>query len=149
MIGEWLKGGSFLLVGLSASLALSSCATPALPAASPGTGRVVMIPPPGKEDHAPGIDISLRNRQPPHYPLAAIAAHHQGTVVLDVAIDETGQVRGVTVERSSGYPEIDQAAIDAAKGWRYNPGMRNGIPVGGVVRTPVNFSLAPSSSPHA
>ncbi|HET7557777.1 MAG TPA: energy transducer TonB [Rhodanobacteraceae bacterium] len=104
-----------------------------------------MVPPPGMEDHAPGIDISLRNRQPPHYPLAAIAAHHQGTVVLDVTIDKTGQVRDVTVEQSSGFPEIDQAAVNAAEGWKYNPGMRHGKPVGGVVRTPVNFSLTPSS----
>ena len=46
----------------------------------------------------------------------------------------------VKVEKSSRNRNLDRAAMDAARKWRFNPGLRNGVKVGGDVRVPVNFN---------
>ena len=42
-----------------------------------------------------------------------------------------------TVEASSGTAS---SAMDAARRWKFNPGMRNGQKVGGAVLVPVKFT---------
>jgi protein TonB len=108
--------------------------TPAAPPRPPA-------PPPPPADVSASVDISYKNRNPPKYPLQAIRQSEQGTVVLNVTINAAGEVVDVKVERSSGYRDLDMAAAQAAKEWRFNPGVHNGKPVGGVVRIPVNFNL--------
>src|SRR5579875_3547211 len=112
----------------------SAMSTPAEPPRPPA-------PPPPPADIAPSADISYKNRNPPKYPIEALRQGHQGEVILDVTIDASGNVLDVKVEKSSGYRELDRAAVEAARKWRFNPGLKNGKPVGGVVRIPVNFSL--------
>ena len=87
------------------------------------------------------IDISYKNRNPPNYPIQAMRQGHQGMVILDITINAAGEVTNVTVEKSSGYRELDRAAEEAARKWKFNPGVHNGKAAGGVVRVPVNFSL--------
>jgi protein TonB len=45
------------------------------------------------------------------------------------------------VEASSGFRELDQAAIETARKWRFNPNIRNGTKTEGYVRVPINFNL--------
>ncbi|MES2402967.1 MAG: TonB family protein [Pseudomonadota bacterium] len=92
---------------------------------------------------APSVDVSWKNEHPPHYPAEALHKGEQGMVVLDVTIDARGHVSNVTVDpKGTTAPAILQdAAVDAAKDWRYAPGHEHGKAVGGVVRIPVNFSL--------
>ena len=66
---------------------------------------------------------------------------HEGTVVLLVLVGTNGEVLQVKVDQSSGYHELDRAAVRAAKGWRFNPGTRGGIPYKGWARVPVTFKL--------
>lgn len=87
------------------------------------------------------IDMTYKNQHPPRYPLAAIAAHHQGTAVLDVFVNAQGGVSKVEVQKSSGYPELDAAAVAAAQHWLYMAGMQHGEPYASVVRVPVTFSM--------
>lgn len=91
----------------------------------------------------PSVDVTWKNAHPPHYPVEPLHKNEQGMVVLDVAIDARGRVSGVTVDqKGTTAPVILQdAAMDAAKEWRYAPGYKHGKAVGGVVRIPVNFSL--------
>ena len=63
-----------------------------------------------------------------------------GEVLLRVTIDANGTVLDVKVERSSRNRNLDRAAIDAARKWRFNAGLRNGQKVGGDVLVPVNFN---------
>lgn len=48
------------------------------------------------------------------YPPEAKAAGHEGTVHLLLRIEPDGRVREVSVAASSGFPELDHAAVEAA-----------------------------------
>ncbi|MGO1001865.1 energy transducer TonB [Lysobacter sp. CA196] len=86
------------------------------------------------------IDISSYRLNPPAYPPEAIDACVGGTVVLLIDIDKDGQRSKAVVERSSGYAYFDQAAVEASKRWKYNPGTENGQRVAGKLRMPVDFA---------
>ena len=54
-------------------------------------------------------------------------------------IDASGNVLNVTTDKSSRNRDLDRAAMDAARKWRFNPGRSGGQVVGGDVIVPVNF----------
>jgi periplasmic protein TonB len=78
---------------------------------------------------------------PPRYPAAARRRGAQGTVILNVHIDEQGRVADLWLFESSGHRSLDTAAIEAVTGWRFEPGMHGDRPVAMWVRIPVRFEL--------
>lgn len=76
----------------------------------------------------------LLNKTIPHYPPIAVAAHIDGTVVLQAVISATGAIENLHVV--SGPPMLQRAALDAVSNWRYRPYLLNGRPV--EVETTVN-----------
>ncbi len=111
-------------------------------------GLVTPAPPPPPPAPKPAEPVrvggqittpALVKRVEPEYPAIAVAAKLAGTVILEVTVNEAGQVRDVTVLRSMGL--LDRAAIDAVKEWRYSPLVLNGIPTPFVVTVTLNFSL--------
>ncbi len=95
-------------------------------------------------DAGPSVVVSYRRRNPPQYPLLAIRRHHEGTVVLLVLVGVHGQPLKVEIGASSGYRELDRAAVQAARQWRFNPGRRDGIAYKAWARIPVTFALRQS-----
>lgn len=91
----------------------------------------------------PTVDVTYKNRNPPHYPAEAIERGEQGNVVLDITVDAAGKVTSVQVDQhGTNAPAVLQiAALEAAANWKFNPGHENGHAVGGVIQVPVNFSL--------
>ena len=87
------------------------------------------------------IDISFQNAHPPDYPREELANEITGTVILLVTVDENGNPTNVTVEKSSKNRNLDRAAVEAAKKWRFNPAQQGGRKSGGVVRVPVDFKI--------
>ncbi len=57
----------------------------------------------------------------PKYPKRARRMGWEGTVVLAFSVDENGNVYDIQVIRSSGYPDLDQAAIAALRQWKFAP----------------------------
>lgn len=57
--------------------------------------------------------------RPPHPPGGV--AVPAGGVTVAARVDEHGRVGEVTIERSSGEPLVDQAAVAAVHGWRFEP----------------------------
>lgn len=104
----------------------------------------------GSGSTPPTVDISYKNRNPPHYPIAALHKGEQGEVLLVITVDATGKVTDATVDpKRTNAPEILQtAAIQAAENWRFNPGVKNGHAVGGKITVPVTFSLDQWNPPH-
>jgi protein TonB len=66
----------------------------------------------------------------------------EGRVYLRVLVDTTGRVGDVQVLRSSGYPEMDSAAIRAAWQYKFEPAMEDGRKVRAWVNIPFLFKLA-------
>jgi peptidyl-prolyl cis-trans isomerase A (cyclophilin A) len=79
-------------------------------------------------------------KQTPIYPVDAKKAGISGTVVLGAIIGTDGTVKELHVV--SGPEQLQQAALDAVRQWRYRPYLLNGEPV--EVRTTINiiFTLA-------
>lgn len=78
---------------------------------------------------------------PPKYPPAAARAGIQGTVILVIDVDANGNVTNVSVEKSSRNRDLDRAAMDAARKWRFNAGQAGGQKTAGRVRVPVDFKM--------
>ncbi len=76
----------------------------------------------------------------PEYSEEARKAKYQGTVVLWVVIDAAGNPRDIKVARSLGMG-LDQKAVEAVRGWRFTPAMKDGRPVAVQVNIEVNFRL--------
>jgi protein TonB len=78
----------------------------------------------------------------PPYPPMGVRLGHEGTVRVVIALDEAGNVISAQVETSSGYQELDAAAVAWVKShWRYQPAMRDGQPVPATTRAAVTFRL--------
>ncbi len=90
------------------------------------------------------VDTSLPLKQPP-YPDSAQLSGEQGDVVLDVKVGDDGKVRNVKVARSSGFDDLDNAAIEGVLGWKFVPARENGEYSTEWTRLTVTFRL-PSSS---
>lgn len=89
----------------------------------------------------PSADLGYRRYHKPAYPAQAVRMRHEGEVVLLVLVGVDGSVQEINLEQSSGYRELDRAAIRAARNWRFNPGTRDGVPYQGWARVPIAFTL--------
>ena len=76
----------------------------------------------------------------PEYSKQARKAKFQGTVVLSIVIDETGQPTNIKIVRPLGLG-LDEKAIEAVKQWRFTPGMKDGKAVAVLATVEVNFKL--------
>ena len=75
----------------------------------------------------------------PNYPADALAARAEGVVILQATIDQSGNVVSARVLR--GQPMLDQAAVDAATQWQFEPTFFNGVPVPLIMTVTVNFKI--------
>lgn len=82
---------------------------------------------------------------PPRYPAEAAAQGIGGKVVLVIDVDEMGNAADVAVESAEPAGVFDQAAVDAARQWKFNPQLKDGKAVPSRVRVPVDF--APDRAP--
>jgi len=77
----------------------------------------------------------------PKYPSVATSRGWEGTVRLLVKVSVEGDSEEVTVQRSSGYDVLDEAAIEAVEKWKFIPAKRGDTPVSSSVVVPINFVL--------
>jgi protein TonB len=60
-------------------------------------------------------------------------------VVVEVTVDEAGNV--ISARPISGHPLLKDAAVAAAKGWKFSPTMLTGVPVKVIGTITFNFNL--------
>jgi protein TonB len=77
----------------------------------------------------------------PAYPSTARRLGLEGTSMLRVFVAADGRVTEVQVDQTAGHPDLDRAAVDAVRRWKFEPGRRGSEPVGMWVRLPVQFVL--------
>ena len=119
----------------------SNAVAPIAPGA--GTGQIISgpakveikdeppPPPPKPTPHAPISGGVLNGKaihlvQPPYPPIAR-SAHASGQVVVQVLIDENGNV--VAAHATSGHPLLQAAAVNAARSSKFTPTKLSGQPV--------------------
>lgn len=98
------------------------------PAAAPRQGRVDAPPSP-------------RRNIKPDYPKGARQRGEHGDVTLEIVVSASGSVGDVRVASSSGYAELDEAAVKAVKSARFVPAKRGGRPVASPARITLTFRL--------
>lgn len=92
------------------------------------------------------VQIADREPQPvrspaPRYPREAQRRRESGTVILRVHVAADGEPEGIDLVTGSGSRSLDRAAVEAVRRWRFDPAMRDGRPVEGVVQVPINFQM--------
>jgi TonB family protein len=75
----------------------------------------------------------------PTYPPFAKTARVTGVVRVDLVVDEKGLVSAA--QSSTGPEVLRQAAVDAARRWKFNPTLKDGLPVRVTGFLNFNFSL--------
>ncbi|HTC18137.1 MAG TPA: energy transducer TonB [Stellaceae bacterium] len=91
-----------------------------LPSAPAAAGAIT-----GSANAPPMVDRA--QSRDPDYPAAARREGEQGSVVLQVLIGIDGRVRDARIAQSSGFADLDQAALDGIKrDYRFTPGMIDG-----------------------
>ena len=83
----------------------------------------------------------LADNPPPRYPTSALRSGIEGTVLVRAEIDADGTPVDVGIARRSGNRELDRAALNAVRGWRFQPALRDGKAVASAVQVPVDFVL--------
>ena len=91
---------------------------------------------PGSGITAPSIVREVK----PEYTDDARRAGIEGDVVLEIVVRSDGTVGDVKVLQGLGGG-LDRRAIDAVRGWRFNPAKRYGTPVDVMVEVAVEFKL--------
>ena len=79
---------------------------------------------------------------PPRYPLAALRRGDSGTVVVRVEVDASGTPGGVALVKRSRARELDRAAMETVRGWRFRPAQQKGQAVAGSLEIPFDFKPA-------
>jgi len=110
---------------------------------SPANGSA--LPAPAVNPNIP-LAVGGRVKQPvlvkdvlPQYPPLARQAHTQGDVAVQIIVDRAGNV--VDAKAISGPTVLRQAAVDAVRGWKYNPTMLDGQAVSVQMLVTLRFQL--------
>lgn len=82
----------------------------------------------------------LGNR-PADYPRLARQRGWEGKVILEVEVSAQGKPVSVRVVHSSGYPQLDEAAIETVTAWRFTPARRGNESLADTVHVPIEFRL--------
>jgi protein TonB len=89
----------------------------------------------------PRFNMAYLNNPLPPYPAVSRRMGEEGTVRMNVLVSADGQALKVELASSSGFPRLDQAAINAVKNWKFVPAKRGDTPVEGWALVPFVWTL--------
>lgn len=151
-----LRNAAVTAVVLLAALAFTASAVPLQSAPEKAPATVATA------DQAKGAEPKLLRKTNPAYPADAKAEKVEGSFLIDIVIGTDGTVRDARVVASApsaarrqeleprkgtqaaleGDARLATAALDAVRGWVYEPVLKNGKPVEVKATITVNFKLA-------
>jgi len=101
-------------------------------------------PPPPK----PVAEVAPRNdpRRPATisesaYPPQSKRLNEEGEAIVNLLILEDGSVGEVKLEKSTGFPRLDEATVAQVKKWRFLPGTKDGKPAAMWIARKVTWKL--------
>ncbi len=85
----------------------------------------------------------ILRRIDPVYPEQARRQGWEGRVVVRLEVLPSGVAGSIGIERSSGYPLLDEAAVQAIRAWRFVPAQdtASGLPIPCTTTIPLVFRL--------
>lgn len=89
----------------------------------------------------PDYKAAYLNNPAPLYPMVARRNGLQGRVLLSVEVLADGVCGQISIQKSSGYAMLDNAALQTVKSWRFVPARQGGHAVDKWFMIPVQFSL--------
>ncbi|MBR7971449.1 energy transducer TonB [Burkholderia cenocepacia] len=109
---------------------------PAAPAATPGPARETM------QVSAPKNVPTLQcNFVKPDYPPMSRRRGESGTAYVHFVVGVTGKIESIDLQKSSGYPRLDDAALDAMRSTTCRPYIENGQAIRAARTQPYSFGL--------
>lgn len=88
--------------------------------------------------------LNPRSQQPDteeYYPPSSKRLGEEGSAVVNACVGENGRLTSATIQTSSNYPRLDEAAIKYARALRYVAGTEDGKPVAACFPFRVTFKL--------
>lgn len=82
----------------------------------------------------------LKTERPP-YPRRAREQGWHGRVIVRLNISANGTVKSSTIYESSGYPLLDDSALQATTQWKFQPAKNGLFPMASTVNIPIKFDL--------
>jgi protein TonB len=115
------------------------------------TGESVPTPPsPPASHNAPAAAVSVSQARydaaylhnpTPLYPSLSRRLGEEGKVLLHVHVDASGRPKQLEVKQSSGWPRLDQSALEAVARWKFVAARRGDEAVDAWVLVPIVFNL--------
>jgi TonB family protein len=130
-------------VGLMMMLVTPIVAGVAAPASLPGPAAVLAAQDDDREVHRPGGNVTapkLLREVKPQYSARAMQEKIEGEVLMECVVKSDGTVGDIKIVKEL-HPDLDQAAMDAASQWLFEPGKRDGKPVNVLVTITMAFTL--------
>ncbi|HEY9191472.1 MAG TPA: energy transducer TonB [Methyloversatilis sp.] len=90
---------------------------------------------------APRFNADYLINPAPAYPPLSRRMNEEGRVLLRVMVDADGNPSALEIHTSSGFPRLDQAALDAVRRWKFVPARRGDEAIAGAVNVPIDFRL--------
>jgi len=109
-------------IGLFAAVALAMTATPVIAAETPAS-----------------FDAKKCTVE---YPKAALMNEEQGTTTASFFVSAEGSVTESKLEKSSGFKNLDRAALKSISACKFKPGTKDGAPAATWTRVDYAFSLS-------
>ena len=92
------------------------------------------------------LPVPMEQESPFQYPESLWDQNVEGQAVVMVLVGAEGAVDSVYLRQTSGWEEMDSAAVRGARVLRFEPGRRGADPVDVWVRLPVRFSKTPPAA---
>ena len=87
------------------------------------------------------FDADYLHNPKPVYPALSRRMNEEGKVLLKVRVSAQGTALDVAISKSSGFPRLDAAAVDAVTRWRFVPARRGDEAIDSSVVVPITFAF--------
>jgi len=108
-------------------------------------GSLVSLSGPANADSSAAVDPAFPHPQPP-YPDGAQLSGEQGTVVINLFVRANGRPSKAKILQSSGFNDLDTAALEGVLNWRFLPAVRGGDTVSDWTSVKIVYQL-PTAAP--
>jgi len=114
---------------------------PAAEVAAPAAAAPAASGAPAASFSPPQFGAAYLNNPRPHYPLAARRLRETGVTRLRVVVSAEGRPVAIEIDKSSGSPRLDTAAMQAVRDWKFVPAREGERAVQGTVLVPIHWKL--------